>query len=840
MLIDQPIPEPLAPIQRQTPEQRLAIFNRESNSIYKKYSVYDQNTGPGIRFGSRQPLVYITVASSNFEKNITNADSQAIPIGSTVLDVRRITKFAASAPGVIYIGKQYLLQKQNAFNETRIYNPLSLISATAAKGSTGLIERPVRFLPTSGGIGNFIGNSLLSLVGIQSKDIEAAPDGTATGAALSSYVRMAGATSSKGLLRYATGDSGRNRFGTYFPPPGADPTQGPTKSLGSAIAGALINKLKSFIPSTNPFGFGGNANNKWEIRPEYKGTTGAYEAMYADKGGLLAIANTPPNAGSSSKGFVDTIVGSLKNAIFGKSPPAAAPISADARKVDFYHRYTPTAKYFLGQSNGNAVPSSNANPLPGALNINIDTQLEVLKNPSPPTSFNQFTYSTERLNSVKDSRGRSYKTYSNIGVGQTTYLGSTGNNSLPDVTSGYYSPPESQNFQIKDKGNWDSFKEKSRARPSTETLSEVKDFKGKVYRPYSKIGESSYTGGNGAGNSSGTPNLTSSYDQTKFDEKIKAIEDWDANKNNIRVRPSTERLRSIKDYSTSDKQYGAYKDINPDNSFSNVAIKNNEEKTNGNFFVYPSLKKSYSVNPKNSDKIISDLYDKYNAIDGPLSSGERLIEPKEIGENQSKDTIFFYFYDVINEKHLPFRATINSLSESNTVTWDPVEYLGRPDKMFLYKGFERGLSFGFTVYANSLRELLPMWRRINYLVGLARPPKYTAPAKGIDENIASFMYPPMVTFRIGDMYYDQPAVLTSISINIPDDGGIWETFRGTGDKFNYLYGIDSNKNIIKYDADVKSLQLPTKADISVNMNLMEKQRSQTGNDYFNLSAANNL
>jgi NAD(P)H-dependent flavin oxidoreductase YrpB (nitropropane dioxygenase family) len=40
-------------------------------------------------------------------------------------------------------------------------------------------------------------------------------------------------------------------------------------------------------------GFGGGADNKWEIRPEYKGIIGAYESMYADKGGMLAVKNTP-------------------------------------------------------------------------------------------------------------------------------------------------------------------------------------------------------------------------------------------------------------------------------------------------------------------------------------------------------------------------------------------------------------------------------------------------------------------------------------------------------------------------------------------------------------------
>jgi hypothetical protein len=759
MLADQPVPEPpLNPIQRLTPADRVAIFNKESNSIYKKYSVYDQNSGPGLRFGSRQPFVYITVASSDFDKKITSADSQAIPLGSTLLDVKRVTKFAASGTGVLYIGKQYLLQKQNAFNETRIYNPLSLISATAAKGSTGLIERPVRFLPTSGGIGNFIGNSLLSLVGIQSKDIEAAPDGTATGATISSYVSMGGGTVKKGLLRYESGDSGRNRFNTYFPSPGADPTQSKTPSLGSAIGKALINKLKSFIPSTNPFGFGGNTDNKWEIRPEYKGNVGAYEAMYADKGGMLAIANTPPNKGSSSSGFVDTIVGSLKAAIFGKAKPTAPGIASSARTVNLYHRYTPTTRYGLapvdrGLDKVTVVEKSN--PDVGVQNYSIYNQIEVLKNPEDVATAVQYRKSTERLKEIKDNSvsERKYQTYAKIGT--TTYLGGTANNLLPNITSSYFKKDDPQSFEIEVSGSWESYEKTPRNRPSAEKLSTVLDSTG--------------------------------------------------------------------------KKYGVYKDINSDNSFS---LKDNKNKKD--FFTYPSIRKSYSLKPTNgkSGESPENVYDEYNAIVGPIE-GPRDTEPKQLvnekDKKQSNDLLFFYFYDLVNGNYIPFRATLNGMTESNTIDWETIQYLGRADKLYLYKGFDRTINFNFTVYANSLKELVPMWKRINYLVGLGRPPKYT------DTNeVSSFMYPPMVTIRIGDMYYDQPGVITSISIT-PSDEVNWESYRGSGADFDYFYGSDV-KNVIKYDSSVKSLQLPRKVDIGVNMNLMEKEKSLTSADHFNLDA----
>ena len=309
--------DPLAPITRYSPEDRVFWFTQNAPAIYNKYSPYTNSS-----IGPEVPLIYNKLTDTSDERNRIAFDNQELPIVSTIVDVRRMGKMLRTGTGIKFLVNQNYNQGSNAFNETRIYNPLSLLSATAAKGSTGLIDRPVRFLPVSGGIGNFIATSLLSVVGIQSKAIENNPDGTATGAALSGYAKMNGLPA-KGLIRYESGDSGRNRFNTFFPDAGTDQVGKKTPSFGSALGKALVSKLKSFIPSTNPFGFGGGADNKWEIRPEYKGIIGAYESMYADKGGMLAINNTPKPNSNSQGGFLDTIKSSLSAAFLGA--PAKAP-----------------------------------------------------------------------------------------------------------------------------------------------------------------------------------------------------------------------------------------------------------------------------------------------------------------------------------------------------------------------------------------------------------------------------------------------------------------------------------------------------------------------------------
>jgi hypothetical protein len=782
MLSDLTISNPLSPIKRLTPADRLAAFDKESNSIYKKYSVYTQSTGPGIKIGSSQPYVFIDVSSSNLSKNITRADSQAMPFGSTLLDIKRVSKFATSGTGLLYIGKQYLLQKQNSFNETRIYNPFSLLSATAAKGSTGLIDRPVRFLPVSGGVGNFIATSLLSVVGIQSKAIENNPDGTATGAALSGYAKMNGLPA-KGLIRYESGDSGRNRFNTFFPDAGTDQVDQKTPSLGSALGKALISKLKSFIPSTNPFGFGGGADNKWEIRPEYKGRVGAYESMYADKGGMLAINNTPKPNSNSPGGFLDTIKSSLSAAFLGAPAKAPQGVAGDAIKVDEFHRYTPTLRYSV-LSAGDRANSENAR----IRNFNITKQYGIIQSVGVTTDTwdktVQYRKSTEQLKTVEDYKNSSntpkkYITYPQIAAdgnvyGKLPFASALENDQLTKLKS----PVES----------WDPKRSDPRSRPSIERLSTVGDYSNntnnpKSYTTYAEIGT----------------------EQKKYSSDKLKTDDADGSINKTQV-------------SKLEKVVAGYSAIGK-TKFTNTI----SEKITISKRGFASYKEEGNTN---------SVADKINVLE-VISKADRNTIPTSLtfGNSQSTDLIFFHFFDLVNNTYIPFRATLTSINEVHSPEWDPIQYLGRADKLYMYKGFERTLNFNFTVYANSLEELVPMWSRINYLVGLTRPPKYTDKGSADPSGaLSKFMYPPMITLTMGDLYEDQPAVITSVGISIPDDS-LWETFRGNGAEYNEYIGKDY------YDENTKSLQLPTKVDVNVGMNLMEKSRSITNGDHYNVTAA---
>jgi len=190
------------------------------------------------------------------------------------------------------------------------------------------------------------------------------------------------------------------------------------------------------------------------------------------------------------------------------------------------------------------------------------------------------------------------------------------------------------------------------------------------------------------------------------------------------------------------------------------------------------------------------------------------------------DIIAFYFYDIVNEKYIPFRATVKGISEGGTAFWDELRFIGRADQVYSYSGFSRTLSFTFNIVVSSIKELLPTWRKINYMAGCVKPSNYTN-SGGVAFD--RFMVPPMFMLTIGDLYKFQPIVIKSITINIPDDAS-WETLNELNnptEDWNYLKKIISSNIIGKNYA-----QLPREAEIAITCDVLEKERAIVGNSNF--------
>lgn len=101
------------------------------------------------------------------------------------------------------------------------------------------------------------------------------------------------------------------------------------------------------------------------------------------------------------------------------------------------------------------------------------------------------------------------------------------------------------------------------------------------------------------------------------------------------------------------------------------------------------------------------------------------INASGIGASIQDDYCIFYI-GVINTDtalvtNIQFRAFIDSFSDKYDATWNEEQILGRGEKFYRYGGFGRSVSLSFTVAAQSVEEVAPMYKKLNYLASTVAP-----------------------------------------------------------------------------------------------------------------------
>ena len=113
---------------------------------------------------------------------------------------------------------------------------------------------------------------------------------------------------------------------------------------------------------------------------------------------------------------------------------------------------------------------------------------------------------------------------------------------------------------------------------------------------------------------------------------------------------------------------------------------------------------------------------------------------------------------------IPFRATITGLTENVSPSWSGNKFLGNPFNFYTYSGVERSTSFNFTIFCLSPAELTSNWEKIQQLTKMTYP--------SINSN--NLVNPPLIQFRLGDIYYNKDGFVDSLTYTMPDNG-TWET-----------------------------------------------------------------
>ena len=143
--------------------------------------------------------------------------------------------------------------------------------------------------------------------------------------------------------------------------------------------------------------------------------------------------------------------------------------------------------------------------------------------------------------------------------------------------------------------------------------------------------------------------------------------------------------------------------------------------------------------------------DKINAL--PIYQSTGPDEDKPIN-----DLIKFRIAVIDNDKpsqanYIHFRAFIDSFSDSYGTAWSGERYPGRGEEFYRYGGFTRGISLSFSAAAQSKQELIPMYKKLNYL----------ASATMNDYSDSGYMRAPFIRLTVGGYLYEQFGFIKSLN-----------------------------------------------------------------------------
>lgn len=171
-----------------------------------------------------------------------------------------------------------------------------------------------------------------------------------------------------------------------------------------------------------------------------------------------------------------------------------------------------------------------------------------------------------------------------------------------------------------------------------------------------------------------------------------------------------------------------------------------------------------------------------------------------------------------------FRAFIDNFSDSYNANWNPVTYLGRGENFYTYSNFTRAISMGWTVAAQSKEELIPMYKKLNYLAS-SLTPYYTS--KG-------YMTGNLVQLTIGGYLYEQVGIINSITYDIPEESP-WEIgINDNGDDDGTVKELPHIIRVTNFSFTPIQNFIPSLQNIGAGLNnFNEDARLEDDNEYGN-------
>jgi len=238
-----------------------------------------------------------------------------------------------------------------------------------------------------------------------------------------------------------------------------------------------------------------------------------------------------------------------------------------------------------------------------------------------------------------------------------------------------------------------------------------------------------------------------------------------------RINDGTGNSNSIGDFRKKLKAYADY--ALPNYSEANIERRTKLGNPGGIFrFLenYSEGNNAVRFNPTNYGAAAANdfsSYDKINAypIYNSTNNGD---------EDNLKDLVNFRIGIINNDTpnlktYIHFRAFLDQISDNYSSNWDPTKYIGRGENFYTYSGFDRKVSLGWTVAAQSKAELIPMYRKLNYLASICAP----------DYSEEGYMRGNIVQLTIGGYFYEQPGIITGFNYEMNNDTDTGEIALGT-------------------------------------------------------------
>lgn len=136
---------------------------------------------------------------------------------------------------------------------------------------------------------------------------------------------------------------------------------------------------------------------------------------------------------------------------------------------------------------------------------------------------------------------------------------------------------------------------------------------------------------------------------------------------------------------------------------------------------------------------------------------------------QGSGMVFPFYFESMNsfqdgnlEKFVTFQATFNGLKETYSPQWDSKIYFGRPTAIYTYQSTSRTIGFSFIIWAPNRTALGLVKQRVNWLA------RHCYPSYDNFGTTQIIKEAPVIKFTIGDIFRDQPGIITNLSYDWMD------------------------------------------------------------------------